>query len=477
MTDKATCVRPLLLQNASYYAAGAMHAGHLLLKGGKVAAIYDELPPDITADTDLQRYDASGKVVLPGCIDTHVHVREPGSPEKEDFLSGTAAALAAGVTTICQMPNVNPVPHDMASLAVTKQAAEDKALCNVAVYAAAGTDNTQEFAALAEDGVCGLKTFLQPGRPGEPQYITVAQDDGDAELCALLTAAKSAGLRCFFHCEDYALIGELEQQAHAAGQEDYSFHYKTRPNEAELNAVNRVLAAAAKTGAKVGIVHVSTVAAAEAISAAKRAGVDVTCEVCFHHLFFDDSWLDKFGPYAKCNPPLRSQADAEGLWRFVNDGTVDYLGSDHAPHLLSQKQAGEEQIWLAPSGVAHMEIMLPLLLSAVKAGKLKMERLAELIAENGYKTMGLYPQKGCITPGADADLTVIDPDVTWRFDHRQMQTKAREACRLFDGMELTGRVESTIVKGRPVYAAGIVDYQSAGWGDVLTCHKNQREDI
>lgn len=476
MTDNTTGVRPLLLQNASYYAAGAMHSGHLLLADGRVAAIYEELPPELAADADLQRYDVKDKIVLPGCIDTHVHVREPGSPEKEDFLSGTAAALAAGVTTICQMPNVNPMPHDPASLDVTMQAA-GKALCNVAIYAAAGTDNTQEFAQLACAGVCGLKTFLQPGKPAEPQYITVAQGDGDAELCALLTAARAADLRCFFHCEDYALIGELEQQAHAAGQEAYSFHYKTRPNEAELNAVNRVLAAAQKTGARVGIVHVSTVAAAEAIKAARQAGVDVTCEVCFHHLFFDDSWLDKFGPYAKCNPPLRSKADSEGLWRFVNDGTVDYIGSDHAPHLLTQKQAGEEKIWLAPSGVAHMEIMLPLLFGAVKAGKLTLERLAALIAENGYKTMGLYPQKGCIAPGADADLTVIDPNATWRFDHRQMQTKARECCRLFDGMELTGRVESTIVKGRLVYAGGIVDYQSSGWGDVLACHKNQREDI
>ena len=477
MTDKTMFDRPLLLQNASYYSAGEMHYGHLLLADGKVAAIYDELPPDMTVDADFQRYDATGRLVLPGCIDTHVHVREPGSPEKEDFLTGTAAALSAGVTTICQMPNVNPIPHDVASLEVTRQAAANKALCNVAGYAAAGADNTREFAALARAGICGLKTFLQPGKSGEPQYITVAQDDGDAELCALLAAGKSAGLRCFFHCEDYALIGKLEQQAHESGQENYSFHYKTRPNEAELNAVSRVLAAAAKTGAKVGIVHVSTVAAAEAISAAKRAGADVTCEVCFHHLFFDDSWLDKFGPYAKCNPPLRSKADVEGLWRFVNDGTVDYLGSDHAPHLLRQKQAGEKHIWLAPSGVAHMEIMLPLLLSAVKSGKLKMERLAELISENGYKAMGLYPQKGCITTGADADLTVIDTDVTWRFDHRQMQTKAREACRLFDGMEMTGRVEAAIVKGRLVYADGIVDYQSAGWGDVLTCHKNQWEGI
>ena len=121
--------------------------------------------------------------------------------------------------------------------------------------------------------------------------------------------------------------------------------------------------------------------------------------------------------------------------------------------------------------------MLPLLFTAAHEGRLSLERLAELVAVNGYKAMGLYPQKGRIAPGADADLTAIDPNARWCFDHKQMQTRARAACRLFDGLELCGRVEAAIVKGRPVYAAGIVDYQSAGWGDILSCHKNQREEI
>ncbi len=456
MLKAQAAAKPLLLQNACYYTESGLKSGALLLEGGKIAAIFDDAAAP--AQPDWQVYDVMGKIVLPGAIDTHTHVREPGSPEKEDFCTGTAAALAGGVTTVCQMPNVNPMPHNAAALAQSKRLAAEKALCNVVFYAAAGADNTEDFADLAAAGVVGLKTFLQPAKPGEPQYITVAADDGDVELCRVLKAAAAVNMRCYFHCEDYTLIGQLEAAAHAAGEEAYSFHYKTRPDEAELNAVKRVLAAAQKCGAKVGIVHVSTVAAAEYIANAKAAGQDVTMEVCFHHLFFDDSLIDKFGPYAKCNPPLRSAQNVQGLWQYVQNGTVDYIGTDHAPHLLAQKQAGEDKIWQAPSGIAHLELMLPLLLTAVNSGRLTIERMAELVCVNGYRAMGLYPQKGQIAVGADADLTVVDMDREWQFDHKLMQTKARQTCALFDGLAMHGAVEATILAGRPVCVNGLVDY-------------------
>ncbi|MBQ2888473.1 MAG: dihydroorotase family protein [Firmicutes bacterium] len=467
--------QPLLLKNAEYYTPQGFKLGHLLLDNGRIAEIWPNLPSDeeIAARyPNFAVYDVADKLVLPGAVDTHVHVREPGSPQKEDFISGTAAALSGGVTTICQMPNVLPLPHNAENLAVSRQAAE-KALCNVCIYASAGADNQADFAELAGQGVCGLKTFLQPSYAKEPQYLTInnAASAADDELTSLLAAAVPTGLRCFFHCEDYGLIAELEAEAHSKGEEAYDFHYKTRRDEVEINAVKRVLTAAKKTGAKVGIVHVSTVGAAKLIAAAKAEGVDVTFEVCFHHLFFDDSWLDKFGPYAKCNPPLRSADNVQGLWQYINDGTVDYLGSDHAPHLLSEKQRGEQQIWLAPSGIGHIELMLPLLLTAVKQGKLTVERLTELLCVNGYKMLGLYPQKGCIAVGADADLTVVDLRKDWQFDSKLMQTKARESCRHLDGLPLNGAVEAAVVRGRLLYAAGKVDYQSAGWGGMINCRR------
>lgn len=455
MTEQ--CRRPMLIKNAEYYTPQGFKRGELLLSEGKIAQIADK----ITAlPQDYICYDAKGKIVLPGAIDTHMHIREPGSPEKEDFLTGTAAAVAGGVTTVCQMPNVNPAPHDAATLSACRKLAEEKALCNVEFYAAAGADNTENFAELLDGGAIGLKTFLQPGKPGEVQYISVAQDDDDEELCRVLTAAAKLGARCYFHCEDYKLIGKLEADAHANGLEDFSFHYKTRPDEAELLAVLRVLTAAKKCSAKVGIVHASTAAVADLVALMRTCedSVDVTMEVCFHHLFFDESQIDKFGPYAKCNPPLRSVENVQGLWQYVLDGTVDYIGTDHAPHLLAQKQAGEREIWQAPSGIAHIELMLPLLLTAVNDGYLPLERLVELCCVNGYKAMGLYPRKGRVAEGADADLIVVDMNREWRFNADLMQTKARETCRMFNGLEMKGALEATIVGGKMVYADGVVDY-------------------
>lgn len=462
--------KPILLKNAKYYTPEGIKGGHILLNGGKIAHIFDEFDAkedfsenfaeEKIADSALQVYDVSGRMVLPGAIDTHVHVREPGNPEKEDFLTGTAAAVAGGVTTICQMPNVNPAPHNAATLANCMQLARQKALCNVVFYAAAGADNTADFADMLDMGAVGLKTFLQPGKPGEPQYITVGQDDGDEELCRVLSAAATLGARCYFHCEDYRLIGKLEAEAHKEGLENFAFHYKTRPDEAELLAVLRVLAAAKKCGTKVGLVHVSTAAVADLVALMRGCddSVDVTVEVCFHHLFFDESQIDKFGPYAKCNPPLRSVENVQGLWQYVLNGTVDYIGSDHAPHTPEQKKAGIDAIWQAPSGIAHIELMLPLMLTAVNDGYLTLERMAELCCVNGYRAMGLYPQKGLVAEGADADLIVVDMSREWRFDSAKMQTKARKTCRLFDGLAMKGAVEATIVGGKIVYADGVVDY-------------------
>lgn len=465
MSDTKQQNQPLLLKNARYYTENGFKQGHILAQAGQISAIYTDLPDP---DPAWLLYDVQNKQVLPGAIDTHVHVREPGWPEREDFFTGTAAALAGGITTICQMPNTQPTPHDLPSLEQTIKAAEEKALCDVAVYAAAGYDNRNQLAALAAEGICGFKTFLQFACAAEPQYITVRNRQ---ELEELLAASAPTGLRHFFHCEDYDLIGRMEKAAHQAGAEDYAFHYQTRPDAAELKAVQQVLHAARKCGAKVGVAHVSTVAAAEAIRQAKATGLDVTCEVCFHHLFFADSWLDKYGPWAKCNPPLRSAANVAGLWEYLLNGTVDYIGSDHAPHLTSAKQQGEKQIWLAPSGIAHIELLLPLLLDACNKGRISLERLAKLCCVNGYQQMGLYPQKGRIAVGSDADFTIVDMDRQWTVEAAKMQTKARANAHLFDGLQLKGAVEATIVRGRLQYAAGRVDYQTAGYGRILHCHK------
>ena len=271
----------IFLKNASYYTQDGFKSGNILVKNGKITEIYTEMPDLTGIDQPLLLYDVKDKKVLPGAIDTHVHVREPGWPEREDFFSGTAAALAGGITTICQMPNTQPTPHDLSSLAEMQQAAKPKLLCDMAVYAAAGYDNREQLASLAQEGICGFKTFLQfsNGNIKAPKYITVHNRQ---ELEELLAASAKTGLRHFFHCEDYDLITRLEAAAHQCGAEGYAFHYQTRPDSTELKAVQQVLHAARKTGAKVGIAHVSTVAAAAgtvlSVEEDGRMGTTVTVE-------------------------------------------------------------------------------------------------------------------------------------------------------------------------------------------------------
>lgn len=460
----------LILQNANYYNDGKFQIGNILVKDEKIAEILAvdlEISPEILENAK-RVVDASGKYVFYGLIDTHVHVREPGRGDKEDFTTGTAAALAGGVTTICQMPNVDPIPSDVSNLEKMLYIIEEKSLCDVMVYGSCGFDNREDLQALADAGVCGLKTFLQPSAQGK-QPITVRNEE---ELMAVMTAAAATGVREYFHCEDNNLMKAKEAELHALAEqgqdtEGYDFHYKSRPDAAEIASVELVLKCAKATGCKVGIVHTSTVGAMELVKAAKAEGQDVTCEVCFHHAFFDESYLDEFGPWAKCNPPLRSKANVEGLWAYILDGTVDYIATDHAPHLVSDKTAGLEQVWKAASGIPHIEMMLPMLLTAVNDGKITLEKLAPLVAKNGYKEMHVDHVKGEIAVGFDADFAILDIEKANIVDSQKFFTKGKDTCKMFDGIATKGAVYMTILRGKVLFENSEIDFSAKGYGKFL----------
>ncbi len=457
----------LIIKNALYYTAGTFEQGDIIIIDGQIATITTLVgySGNFTAERVI---DARGYTVLPGLIDSHVHFREPGHTEREDFFSGSCAAAAGGFTAYRVMPNVIPPPFDPLHLNDCVILAEQKSVVDFMMLAAAGYDNKQQFFGLIKAGAVGFKTFLQPAPAGKEQEFTglIAADDG--ELYLLLQAGAESGGRFYFHAENYQLIKALEKYLHATGQEDNSFHYKSHAAIAEVESVATVLNFAKATGCKVGFVHITLPESCKLIKQAREQGIDVVTETCFHYLLFDDSYIDRFGPYAKCNPPLRNREASEGLWPYLFDGTIDMVGSDHAPFMASEKVIGPSKgIWQAPSGIPAIEVMLPLMLEQVAQGRLKLSDIVRLFSENTAKVHGIFPRKGCISVGSDGDFTIIDSNSRQKLSKEKMYTKARDINLMFDGMETTGKPVYTIVRGRVVMDHGQVDKNARGWGKYL----------
>ncbi len=454
----------LLIKNATYYANDAFHSGHILIEQEKIVAI-TTAKPEVEAKNTI---DAAGKYILPGIVDSHVHFRDPGRTDREDFFTGSRAAVAGGVTTICEMPITYPPVYSLEILEKRIGIAREKCIMDFAFYGAAGFANRYELQSLVENGVCAFKTFLHPaplGREGEFVGLTV---DDDGQLFMMMREAAKTDARYFFHCENYKLIENMEAWLHETKQEDYSFHYKSRPNIAETESVSTIIQLAKATGAKVGISHMSAPEACELVKRAQADGVDIVAETCFHYLTFHHGHIDQYGPYAKCNPPLRSKEDVDKLWDYVADGTISILGSDHAPFVKEEKEIGvREGIWRAYSGMPAIELFLPLMLTKVHEGRLTLTDLAKLMSENVCKLFGLYPQKGCIVPRADADLVIIDMDAAYSLSVSDMYSKAKDINLLFDGLKCQGKPVYTIGRGRILFENGTVHDELKGTGQFV----------
>lgn len=457
----------LLIKDAVYFERNQFQQGHILVKDGKITHILP-MGQDVSQIDAVRIVDGTDRLVFPGFIDSHVHFRDPGASAKEDFFTGSCAAAAGGFTAVCDMPNVTPCTSTATALTAKIMDAEKKSVVDFGFYGAAGFGNFDQLSAMNDIGIVGFKTFLQPGPKGQEENFSglVAYDDG--ELWRLMQETAKIGMRHFFHCENYKIIEKMAAYLHEIGAEGYNFHYQSRPNIAEVQSIATVLQFAHVTGQKVGICHISTAAGCELVRQAKAAGIDVVGETCFHYLVYSDAAIDEYGPFAKCNPPLRSQTDVDGLWQYIADGTIDMIGSDHAPHQYEEKLVGlEKEIWKAPSGIPSIEAFIPILLNQVARKKLSVEQLAKLVSENTAKIFGLYPQKGCIAPGSDGDFTIIDLQAETVLDIEKMYTKARKNNIMFDGTKIQGKLCYTIVRGQVIMENGVVDIGQKGWGRYL----------
>jgi allantoinase len=428
----------------------------LLVEDGRVRSILEHGHTQ-TADDVL---DASGLHVLPGVVDAHVHFNEPGRTDWEGFLTGTTAAAAGGVTTVCDMPlNCRPPTLDVRALTIKRSSIADSALIDYALWGGLVPESlaADHLRQLQRNGVVGVKAFLCDSGLAEYPYL-----DEFALLEAMQRCA-DLGLLLALHAEDPTETHRLADQAHAAQKRSPLDWARSRPPSTELQAVQTALDSAQETGARLHFVHISTAAAARLIQQARQAGQDVSCETCPHYLALDEADLERLGSMAKCAPPLRSREEVEDLWQALLEGALDFIASDHSPCPPHLKLTAD--IWSAWGGISGVQTLLPVLLTeAVHRRHLPLPRLVGLIAANPARRLGLYPRKGVLQPGSDADLVLVDIQAEWTLQATDLRT--RWPMNPFVGRTLHGQVTATLVRGTTVWQHGAAQ-TSPGCGQLV----------
>ena len=406
----------------------------VLLSGGLVARIEPGIANGLPVSTRI--VDARGLWVVPGLIDLHTHLREPGQEYKEDIASGTAAAVAGGFTAVCAMPNTVP-PNDCR--AVTQLIVERaRAAGRARVYPIGAVSKGQKGEELAEIGEmkdAGIVAISDDGRPVM-----------NAELLRrAMEYARTFGLPLIQHCEDLTLScgGAMNE-----GLVSTRAGIRAQPPAAESSMVARDIEICALTGARYHVAHVSTADSVELVRAAKRRGLPVTCEVTPHHLTLTDEACAHYDTNAKCNPPLRSESDRLALVEGLRDGTIDAIATDHAPHSTLEKDVEFEQ---AAFGMIGLETAVPLSLALVRRGVIDPGRLVALLSTNPAAFLGLGPRGGTLAPGTSiADVTVIDPEAPWAVRPDGLRSRSKNTP--FGGTDMRGRAVMTIVNGRIAFA-------------------------
>lgn len=425
--------------------------GHVLMHQGRIVGIMSGERRDLPAARQV--LDADGLYVLPGLIDAHVHFREPGATHKEDWASGSAAAACGGIATVFEMPNTSPPTTDPERVREKAAIAEGKSYVDFGLFAVIVDSNLDQIEPLRGAGIVGYKIFL-----GETTGDLPAPDDGG--VVDAMGRIAGSGLRLGFHAEDRAICDHFRALVRAAGRNDLAAHTEARPSIAEAGAISRICTLARYTGCPVHIFHLAAGEGVELVQKARAWGVDVTVETCPQYLFLDvnDAAVTSLGGRARTNPPLRDRTHGERLWQGLNDGTIQIIASDHAPHAPADKEKGT--VWDVASGLPGVETTLYLLLTEVRAGRIALADVARWLAEGPARAWGVYPRKGALQIGSDADLTLVDLDRSGVITAAGLHGKMRFTP--YEGRPYRGAPVYTIVGGRVVAAGGEIVAEPGG---------------
>jgi allantoinase len=383
-------------------------------------------------------------VVLPGLVDTHVHINEPGRTEWEGFETATRAAAAGGVTSVIDMP-LNSVPPTTSIEALRRKVESAAGRCRVHVgfWGGAVPGNRGQLEPLKRAGVFGFKCFLAPSGVEEFGHV------GPEELASVLEITGSLGAVLLVHAEDPSLLAEPET---GDGPWSYAVYLRSRPPEAEVAAVERVAALCRKIGARAHILHVSSADAAEAIGRAREEGLALTGETCPHYLAFAAEEIPEGATEFKCAPPIRGVENRERLWVKLADGTLSLIASDHspAPPELKRRESGDfREAW---GGISSLELALSAVWSAAERRGHSLEEVAAWMCSGPARLAGLSGVKGAIAPGHDADLVLFEPEEEWTVDPSRLEQRWKLTP--YAGRRLRGKVRATYLKGEKIYECG-----------------------
>ena len=403
----------------------------VLIEDGRVSRW---LRPSEQAPEDAEVFDASGLLVAPGFIDLHVHLREPGQEHKETIRSGCAAAVAGGWTSVCPMPNTQPINDNAAITRYMIEQAERAGLANVFPVGAITKESSgHELAEMGEMKAAGAVAVSDDGRPVPNAGM----------MRRAMQYARDFDLPVVDHCEDKSLSsgGVMHE-----GKLSLLLGLRGMPALAEEIDAVRDIMLAKETGAHIHIAHISTKNAIEAVRRAKNEGIRVTCEVAPHHFTLTDAAVEGYDTNTKMSPPLRSLEHLEAILEGLKDGTIDAIATDHAPHHADEKALEYDS---APFGITGLETAVGLAFSElVHQGIVDLARLVELCSTNPARIFRLE-KRGTLKPGSIADVTILDPELEWTYKNSDSRSKSRNTP--FVGRNFTGAAVATIVGGKIVY--------------------------
>jgi allantoinase len=386
--------------------------------------------------------DASGLLIMPGGIDTHSHLNDPGLTESEDFQTGTSAAAAGGYTTVLEMPQTQPLVDSVDTFIDKRQTVSPKAIVDFGLYSALVPDNCGDVEALdaiAQVGAIAMKGFICD----TPEMTPL----NESQLTQGMRNAIGTGLPIAVHCEFQPVIDRETARLRQEGAADAFDIAGCHPIEAEEESVRVALAAARASGGKLHLVHMSDPRTVRLATEARAAGVDVSIETCPHYLALTIDELHEVGGWGLCFPPLRSAASVEGLWRAVENGAIDAIGSDHCAYTLDQKVTSDP--WDILPGINGMQMALPVLVDGALSRGVSLTAVARAFSTNPADRYGLGRVKGDIRVGADADLVFVDPEATMTVHADELFTRCPGT--IYDGKTFKGRVRRTMVRGTTVY--------------------------